>query len=259
MLGHTNNFKRIEKKYMFTREKYNELMKRLENKLDPNEFPNSKLLNIYFDTDSYDLAIRSIQKPIYKEKIRLRSYNVPNEDSKLFLELKKKYKGVVGKRRIAISKAQYEEYLSKGTITNVENKQIFEEIDYEYKKYGLKPKVMVAYDRVAYYIKENHDIRITFDFNLRSRTTDVDLFMGDAGKKFFENDTVILEIKSCEAMPIWFAKILNELEIYPTSFSKYGEIYKKQVLQRKETDTYAICGLDFINKDIEKIKKAMIA
>ena len=259
MLGHKNNLKRDEKKYMFSREKYNELMKRLEGRLDPNEFPNSKILNIYFDTDSYDLAIRSIQKPIYKEKIRLRSYNVPNEDSKLFLELKKKYKGVVGKRRIAISKSQYDEYLKYGTITDVENKQIFEEIDYAFKRYSLKPKVMVAYDREAYYIKENHEIRITFDFNLRSRTTDVDLFMGDAGKKFFENDTVILEIKSCEAIPIWLAKTLNELEIYPTSFSKYCEIYKKQVLQRKEANTFAICGLDFINKAIEKIKKAMIA
>ena len=252
-------FQRIEEKYILTKAQKEKLFELVKDHLKDDEYGPSTVCNIYYDTKSKDLVRTSLDKPFYKEKIRLRSYNVPNEDSKLFLELKKKYKGVVGKRRIAISKAQFEEYLSKGTITNVENKQIFEEIDYEYKKYGLKPKVMVAYDRVAYYIKENHDIRITFDFNLRSRTTDVDLFMGDAGKKYFENDTVILEIKSCEAIPIWFAKILNELEIYPTSFSKYGEIYKKQVLQRKEANTYAICGLDFINKDIEKIKKAMIA
>ena len=236
MKGYVSNFKRVEKKYMFTIDKYNELMKRLDTKLDSNEFPNSSILNIYFDTDNYDLAIKSIQKPIYKEKIRLRSYNVPNENSKLFLELKKKYKGVVGKRRIAISKRQYEEYLKTGTISNVENKQIFEEIDYAYKRY-----------------------RITFDFNLRSRTTDLDLFMGDAGKKFFVNDTVILEIKSCEAIPIWLAKLLNELEIYPTSFSKYGEIYKKHILNSKENDTYAVCGINIIDKNKLKIKKAMIA
>ncbi len=259
MKGYVSNFKRVEKKYMFTLDKYNELMKRLDNKLDPNEFPNSSILNIYFDTDNYNLAIKSIQKPIYKEKIRLRSYNVPNENSKLFLELKKKYKGVVGKRRIAISKTQYEEYLNTGTISDAENKQIFEEIDYAYKRYSLKPKIMVAYDRVAYYLKENHDIRITFDFNLRSRTTDLDLFMGDAGKKFFVNDTVILEIKSCEAIPIWLAKLLNELEIYPTSFSKYGEIYKKHILNSKENDTYAVCGINIIDKNKFKIKKAMIA
>lgn len=259
MKGYTSNFKRVEKKYIFTLDKYNELMAKIEEKLDPNEFPNSSILNIYFDTDNFDLAIKSIQKPIYKEKIRLRSYNVPNDDSKLFFELKKKYKGVVGKRRIAISKNQYEEYLNFGTITNVENRQIFEEINYAYKKYGLKPKIMVAYDRLAFYLKENHDIRITFDFNLRSRTTDVDLFMGDAGKRFFENDTVILEIKSVEAIPMWLAKILNELQIYPTSFSKYGEIYKKHILNSKENNTYAICGLNLIDKNKINIKKAMIA
>ena len=81
MKGYVSNFKRVEKKYMFTIDKYNELMKRLDTKLDSNEFPNSSILNIYFDTDNYDLAIKSIQKPIYKEKIRLRSYNVPNENS----------------------------------------------------------------------------------------------------------------------------------------------------------------------------------
>lgn len=259
MKGYTSNFKRVEKKYIFTLDKYNELMAKIEEKLDPNEFPNSSILNIYFDTDNFDLAIKSIQKPIYKEKIRLRSYNVPNDDSKLFFELKKKYKGVVGKRRIAISKNQYEEYLNFGTITNVENRQIFEEINYAYKRYGLKPKIMVAYDRLAFYLKENHDIRITFDFNLRSRTTDVDLFMGDAGKRFFENDTVILEIKSVEAIPMWLAKILNELQIYPTSFSKYGEIYKKHILNSKENNTYAICGLNLIDKNKINIKKAMIA
>ena len=259
MKGYTSNFKRVEKKYIFTIQKYNELMKRLENKLNPTEFPNSKILNIYFDTDSYDLAIKSIQKPIYKEKIRLRSYNVPNEDSKLFFELKKKYKGVVGKRRIAINKSQYDEYLKYGSISNVENKQIFEEIDYAYKRYNLKPKMMVAYDREAYYLKENHDIRITLDFNLRSRTTDVDLFMGDAGKKFFSDDMVILEIKSCQSIPIWFAKLLNELQIYPTSFSKYGEIYKKYVLNSNESNTYAICGVNIIDKNKVNINKALIA
>lgn len=259
MTGYQNVFKRVEKKYMFTREKYNDLMKRLDGKLDANEFPNSSILNIYFDTQNYDLAIKSIQKPIYKEKIRLRSYNVPNENSKLFLELKRKYKGVVGKRRIGISKAQLEEYLKKGTISDIENKQIFEEIDYAFKRYNVVPKIMVAYDRESYYLKENHDIRITFDFNLRSRTDDLDLFLGDAGKKFFDEDICILEIKSCESVPIWLAKILNELEIYPTSFSKYGEIYKKMVLKSRQNKTYSINNEDFKTKNINNIKKAMIA
>lgn len=252
MKGYQDVFQRIEKKYILDKEKYEKLMEKLNGKLDDNEYPNSTILNIYFDTDNYDLAIKSIQKPIFKEKIRLRSYNVPNDDSMLFLEAKRKYKGIIGKRRIAITKCQYEEYVNTGTIKNIDNRQIFDEIDYTVKKYNVCPKMFVAYDRRAYYLKENHNIRITLDFNLRSRNEDLDLYLGDAGKKFFKNDMCIMEIKSCEAIPIWFVKILNELCIYPTSFSKYGEIYKKSVLNCNQKDTYSING---INKDKRKIKE----
>lgn len=236
MKEYQNVFKRIEKKYILDIQKYNKLMNELEGKLDDNEFPNSTILNLYFDTDNYDLAIRSIQKPVFKEKIRLRSYNVPNEDSVLFLELKRKYKETIGKRRIGISKKQYEQYLKTGRMEDIDNKQIYDEIDYSIKMYNVSPKILIAYDRKAYYLKENHNIRITFDFNLRSRTEDLDLSLGDAGKKFFKKNLCILEIKSCDAMPIWLVKVLNNLCIYPTSFSKYGEIYKKMILNNKQIE-----------------------
>ena len=78
------------KKYILDEEKYNALMEKLDGKLDHNEFPNSTILNIYLDNSNYDLAIKSIQKPVFKEKVRLRSYNVPNKDSTLYLEVKGK-------------------------------------------------------------------------------------------------------------------------------------------------------------------------
>lgn len=226
-------FKRIEEKYMLSLEQYNELMKKIEYELEENEYPHSKILNIYYDTSSYDLAIKSIQKPVYKEKIRLRSYDIPNENSKVFLELKRKCLGVVTKRRIAVSLKEFETYLESGKLENVENTQIYNEIDYVFKKYNLGPKIMVAYDRDSYYLKESKDIRITFDRDLRSRLDDLDLVDGDGGEKFFSDDIRIMEIKSCSAIPIWLVKILNELEIYPASFSKYGEIYKKSVIGYK--------------------------
>lgn len=240
MSNYQGVFQRIEKKYILDEEKYNALMEKLDGKLDHNEFPNSTILNIYLDNSNYDLAIKSIQKPVFKEKVRLRSYNVPNKDSTLYLEVKRKYKGVIGKRRIGITQSQYEEYLKTGNIKDVDNRQIFDEIDYTIKRYNIYPKMLVAYDRVAFYLRENHNIRLTIDFNLRSRTEDLDLYLGDAGKRFFENNMCILEIKSCEAIPIWFANILNSLKIYPTSFSKYGEIYKKTILNSTQKSTYSI-------------------
>ncbi len=91
MSNYQGVFQRIEKKYILDEEKYNALMEKLDGKLDHNEFPNSTILNIYLDNSNYDLAIKSIQKPVFKEKVRLRSYNVPNKDSTLYLEVKRKY------------------------------------------------------------------------------------------------------------------------------------------------------------------------
>ena len=92
---------------------------------------------------------------------------------------------------------------------------------------------MVAYDRLSYYLKGDENTRITFDFDLRYRDEMLDLKMGDAGHKFFVNDVIIMEVKTLGSMPIWFVKIMNELKIYPASFSKYGEIYKKHILSKK--------------------------
>ena len=132
MKGDVSNFKRVEKKYMFTIDKYNELMKRLDTKLDPNEFPNSSILNIYFDTDNYDLAIKSIQKPIYKEKLRIRSYGVPKRNSKVFVEIKKKYNKVVNKRRISLKLSDAYNLVENNVLPEIkddyQNKQILSEL-----------------------------------------------------------------------------------------------------------------------------------
>lgn len=233
MRNYQRVFKRIEEKYMLNKDKYEALMNEIQSEIVENEYPHSRILNIYYDTLSYDLAIKSIQKPTYKEKIRLRSYDIPNESSDVFLELKRKCLGIVTKRRIAMKFKDFKSFLENGKIENFENTQIYNEIDYVFKRYSLVPKIMVAYDRDSYYLKESEDIRITFDRNLRSRLEDLDLISGDEGKSFFDNDIRIMEIKSCNSIPIWLVKVLNELEIYPTSFSKYGEIYKKTVVGNK--------------------------
>ena len=105
------------------------------------------------------------------------------------------------------------------------------EINYLFKYYNLKPAIFIAYDRNSYILKENNQFRITFDFNLRSRRKDLNLEFGDYGTKYFNDDKVIMEIKSLNSMPLWFTKIMSQLKIYPTSFSKYGSIYQKEKLE----------------------------
>ena len=220
-------FKRVEKKYLLTEEQFNNLIKECGNNITADEFGLHTVCNIYYDTNNYELVRKSIEKPIYKEKVRLRSYDTPTGNTKVYLELKKKYDGIVYKRRITLPLNEAKKYLQNKKIEK--DDQISREINYVLSNYDLEPKVYLAYDRCAYYGDENSDLRITFDTNIRSRIEDVDLSLGDAGELLFNERYYLMEVKTAKSLPIWFVKILDNLNIYPTSFSKYGNVYKKML------------------------------
>ncbi|MBQ9011169.1 MAG: polyphosphate polymerase domain-containing protein [Bacilli bacterium] len=224
-----NIFRRVEQKYLLTENQYNALFKEIESKIEKDKFFRSEVCNLYLDTDNNDLIIKSIEKPIYKEKVRLRSYNIPNIKDKVFLELKGKYDGVVFKRRITLKLEDFYKYLENGI--KPEESQIMNEIDYVIKRNKLKPKLFLAYDRYSYYDKQDKNFRITFDTNLRSRKNDLRLESGSYGNLYKEEKFYIMELKSLKALPLWFVEILSKLKIYPQSFSKYGNIYKKGMMQ----------------------------
>ncbi|MGM9882152.1 MAG: polyphosphate polymerase domain-containing protein [Bacilli bacterium] len=221
-----NVFERIEQKYLITKIDKDKLFNKINNYIQKDKYFKTTICNIYFDTINNDLIINSIEKPIYKDKIRLRSYGVPKLDSPVFLEIKNKYKDVVGKRRIKLKLKEFYNYVDSGTYD--ENNQIMKELNYYIKYYKLIPKKFIAYDRKSYITKDNN-LRITIDSNLRSRSDNLKLELGDSGQKYFGEDIYILEIKSLGAIPLWLANALSELKIYPSSFSKYGSIYKKGI------------------------------
>ena len=227
-----NVFKRVEKKYLLSEDLYQKLFEKMNNYITVDIYDFSTICNIYFDTDDYLLVNRSIEKPIYKEKVRLRSYGIPKKNSKVFLEIKKKYKGVVGKRRVSAPLKEFYTYFDTGKYPNVDT-QIMNEIDYCFKFYNLKPKVFLAYDRYSYKGKDDSNFRITFDKNIRSRTDNLYLENGDNGMLLLDKNCYIMEVKTLGAYPLWFARILSELNIYPTSFSKYGNVYKKQIFKKE--------------------------
>ena len=227
-----NVFKRVEKKYLLSEDLYQKLFEKINNYITVDTYDFSTICNIYFDTDDYLLVNRSIEKPIYKEKVRLRSYSVPKKNSKVFLEIKKKYKGVVGKRRVSAPLKELYTYFDTGKYPTVDT-QIMNEIDYCFKFYNLKPKVFLAYDRYSYKGKDDSNFRITFDKNIRSRTDNLYLEKGDNGMLLLDKNCYIMEVKTLGAYPLWFARILSELNIYPTSFSKYGNVYKKQIFKKE--------------------------
>lgn len=226
-------FKRVEKKYILNQEQYDKLLEIIEQHMNLDQFGMHTICNLYLDTDDYRIIRKSIEKPVYKEKIRLRSYGIPGEDSSVFLELKKKYKGVVYKRRVKMTLEEAEQYLEKGEYPD-NQKQVMKEIDYFMKFYGKPiPKVYIAYDRMAYFTEDDENFRITFDSNIRSRMNDLYLEAGDGGERLLPEEKHLMEVKAVDAFPRWLINAMDELKIYPSSFSKYGTIYTRKILAQR--------------------------
>ncbi len=220
-------FRRVEKKYLISEEEYQKILKLTNKYLKKDKYYCSTICNVYFDNNNDDLIINSIEKPSYKEKVRLRSYGVPTLDSKVFFEIKKKYNGTVYKRRETLKLKDAYSYLKTGKYKDT---QIMKEIDYCFKNYQLKPAIYLAYDRFAYRAIDDENFRVTFDYNIRSRKSKIELDKGDSGRRLLGKNQYVMEVKCLEAMPLWFCKILSNLKIYPTSFSKYGKIYEKNFM-----------------------------
>lgn len=224
-------FKRYEKKYLLTREQYEAMRNGMTEYMIPDTYGNYSISNVYYDTPDYRLIRESLEKPVYKEKLRMRSYGVPSSRDAVFVEIKKKFDGVVYKRRITMEMQDAALYLygaRKG-----DGSQISREIDYFLRLYHPVPKVFIAYDREAYAAADGGELRITFDTGLRARSADVDLRLGDHGAPLLPEGLTLMEVKIPGAAPVWLARLLSENSIFPTSFSKYGAYYKQFVLGGK--------------------------
>lgn len=218
-------FKRYEIKYMLTRSQFEAMQELLDRYTIADEHGRNTICSLYFDTPDFLLIRRSLEKPMYKEKLRLRSYGVATDDTKVFIELKKKYDGVVYKRRIHMRESDANKFLLDNC--NIDDSQIAHEIRYCFNRYeGLAPACLLMYSRMAFYGKDNPDFRITFDDNILWRDCDLNLREGIFGEKVLSDDYVLMEVKVADCMPMWLVKFLSENEIYKTSFSKYGTAYK---------------------------------
>lgn len=235
-------FKRKEMKYLMSSEQYEKLMEILSDKIVPDDFPTSAISNLYYDTPDFRLIRTSLQKPKYKEKLRLRCYKVPNATTQAFLEIKKKAMGIVYKRRESLPYQRAIDFLAgKGPGKDT---QIFRELDWMLKSYkNMAPAMFLSYDRLSFKGVEDSSVRITFDQNILWRTTTLDLSAGTWGEQLLEPGQKLMEIKISNAMPLWLAHALSECKIYPTSFSKYGKAYQsmisrgEHVIENQNTDS----------------------
>ena len=217
-------FKRVEKKYLLSEEQCAALFDRVGSHLRPDAFGRSTVLSLYLDTPDRRIIRQSIEATDYKEKLRLRSYGTAAPDTTVFLELKKKYKGVVYKRRAPMTLAEAERYLRLGIRPC--DSQIMAELDWAMRRWDRPQGAMlIACEREAWFDAEQSELRLTFDRNIRCRENEPRLDRGTAGLALLPPGTVLLEIKTAGAMPLWLAEALDAEGIFPGSFSKYGAAY----------------------------------
>lgn len=236
------SFKRYEKKFLLTQKQYESLIPRLLDYMEPDQYcldgNNYSIYNIYYDTVHSDVIRHSISKPYYKEKLRLRSYRIPTDPTdKVFLELKKKINGIVNKRRVVLTLEEANLFISQGIRPKAKDymsEQVINEIAYYLSHEKVQASVYIGYTRKAFFSKEDSDFRLTFDSQILTRREDLTLEDGYFGENILEENQYLMEVKILGAMPVWFTKILSELEIYNTHFSKYGQEFMNYCAQDKE-------------------------
>ncbi len=238
-------FNRYENKYLLNREQYEAVQKVVSEYMvkDAYNKDDKKYLisNIYYDTEDNHLIRTSLEKPKYKEKIRIRSYGPTTNDELVYLEIKKKVNGLVNKRRTKLTLREAKDLLAYNKVDLKEymNPQVIRELQSLLSIYKVEPKVYLSYERLAYFSKDDDDLRLTVDTGIRADRNNVSLNNINIGDMLLEEDKFLMEIKSSKAMPMWLVKTLSENGIYGTSFSKYGTEYKKY-LQSIQNENYII-------------------
>ncbi len=250
-------FKRYEIKYLIDEVKYQLLREKLQEYMMEDQYGEIMINNIYFDTSKSLLIRTSLEKPVYKEKLRLRSYGIPDASDNVFIELKKKYKGVVYKRRVKVRLYEAEQYLYHGVPLR-ETSQITREIDWFLSYYKeLIPAMYISYQRVALFDRKNVGVRITFDWDILWREDNLRLGVGPSGVPILSTGQRLMEIKIPGVIPLWLSHLLNELEIYPLSLSKYGIAYQRS-LQNKQTINNKLADALYLQMNPIKIKGEII-
>lgn len=235
-MAYQSTFKRYEIKYLLTNRQKQSILQAMQSYMKLDKYGRTTIRNIYYDTDNFRLIRHSLEKPVYKEKLRIRSYQKAAPDDKVFVELKKKYKKVVYKRRLTLSEKETTESFESGTPLPVHS-QIADEIEYFREFYqNLRPAVFLTYEREAYYSLDGGDFRVTFDENILYRDYDISLGGEIYGIPLLNKGYTLMEIKTAGGLPLWITRKLAELGIFQTSFSKYGAAYTDMMARSSITE-----------------------
>ncbi len=227
-------FQRYELKYLLTPAQKESVFRAMQDRMQLDQYGRATIRNIYLDTANFRLVRRSLERPAYKEKIRIRSYKQAGYQDPVFVELKKKYQSVVYKRRISLPQHLVMESLETGAPFPISS-QIGDEIQYFRQYYQpLYPAAFLSYEREAYYPLDNSDFRITFDENILYRQTEMSLDSEIYGTPILGKGQTLMEIKTSGGIPLWMTHVLTQCGIHKSSFSKYGTAYQHILINKMQ-------------------------
>ncbi len=236
-MSYIDVFKRYEIKFMLDEDLKKELLASMKGHMRLDGYGRTTIRNVYYDTPDFELIRNSLDKPMYKEKLRVRSYEKAQENDNVFVEIKKKYNGVVYKRRTAVKEYQSEDWLT-GKTEQPYISQIADEIEY-FRRFhkGLKPSCYLSYERESFFSTDGSNLRLTLDENIKGRTYDMDLTKGVYGDKILPSGKTLMELKTPGTLPLWITEFLSRNGIRKTSFSKYGSYYIQNIRNKSEAGT----------------------
>lgn len=227
---------------MITDEQYENIIDKIEEKMVLDEYNEGgqlyTIMNLYYDTENDNLVSTGLKREgKYRYKIRLRSYDASYPTA--FLEIKKKVDGLVNKRRTLMYIDDVNPFLSEHILvpeSDIVKRQVIEEIDVIAKRERLYPKVVLCYDRRAFFARnpEDGDLRVTFDTNIRARRYDLDLRKGSYGEKILPDGYVLMEVKVDRAVPLWLARLMSENNVRKRRFSKYGTEFSHYIREKRK-------------------------
>lgn len=239
-MGNQMVFKRYELKYLMTASQRDAIYRCMEPYMTADRFGHSSIRNLYYDTLSFQLIRDSLDKPFYKEKLRVRSYGRARQQDCVFVELKKKYDSIVYKRRMEMPLSSALNCLSG--LEPLPHTQIGREIEYALHFYqDLEPRVYLSYERDAFFPRDGSDFRVTFDENIRYRTDELTLDSDVRGELLLPSDLVLMELKISDAIPMWMVHELSRQKIYKTTFSKYGTAYMQLCNEHRKGTYLHVC------------------
>ena len=295
MAAYSSVFKRVEKKYRIGAAERAAVEAAAGGPMAVDAYGRTRITSLYLDTPERSMIARSVEKPLYKEKLRLRAYGdaagvalmgafgagpivrepggLPLSDGEVetrvaaglqvpgaaaalpvFFGIKKKFKGIVYKRRLAltlpaalafVSGLPYAQACARWPLSDAAlaaaalspvTRQIARELEVAMDRWlPLVPSMGIACDRVAWayrpeMFQEREDdelfdseLRITFDDCLEY--LDCHCFHSP-WRPIIESSESVMEIKSAGSYPPWLVEVLSAERIYPASFTKYGNAYQ---------------------------------